>query len=106
MLFRDFFYRVVLSKERVKNASPSPFYSGSLIKDWERYQKRTANKCARCGCKLTENNKVGGHVLKVHGIPIDYYVVPLCEKCNHSSVTQPYYVFKSEIVRLIDIKRN
>lgn len=29
--FKDFFYKAVLNQEKVKNASPSPLYPGSLI---------------------------------------------------------------------------
>jgi len=90
--------------ELVKNASPSPSYNGNLLVDWETYMKRTASNCARCGDRLQNDKKVGGHVLKEpHSLKFDYYVVPLCSKCNHTSVDDAYWVKKSEMARLIDI---
>ena len=105
MSFQDFYHQVFWKEEKVKNAPNSPSYSGSLIKDWEIFKGRTAQKCARCGKALTEDDKVGGHVLKVPSNSIDYYVLPLCKDCNHPSVKQPYYVPTRDLVRLIDIKR-
>lgn len=105
--FKDFFYKAVLNQEKVKNASPSPLYPGSLIGDWEAYKGRKAKRCARCGETFSsEDDKVGGHVLKDGGVSIDYYVVPLCKACNHPTIKDPYYVYKSELVRLLDLKRN
>ena len=53
-----------------------------------------------------QGDKVGGHFLKVPGISIDYYVVPLCKVCNHPSIKEPYFVPVRDLARLIDIKRN
>lgn len=93
-------------KVKVKNApTPSPDYSGSLIHDWEEYKGKTATRCARCGKQIADEDKVGGHVLKVPGLPIDYYVVPLCKDCNNANVIEPYEVDKESLVRLLDIER-
>ena len=86
MTFKQIYYRVFLRKEQVRNVPNSPSYQGSLIQDWESYKGRIALKCARCGKDLMQDDKVGGHVLKVPGISIDYYVVPLCKVCNHPSI--------------------
>ncbi len=106
MTFKQIYYRVFLRKEQVRNVPNSPSYQGSLIQDWESYKGRIALKCARCGKDLMQDDKVGGHVLKVPGISIDYYVVPLCKVCNHPSIKEPYFVPVRDLARLIDIKRN
>jgi hypothetical protein len=106
MSFYDVFHKYFLHEVLVKNASPSPSYSGSLIADWEKYKGKTAKFCARCGQRLAPNDKVGGHVLKDPGLTFDYYVVPLCKDCNHSSITDPYYVSRFDLVRLLDLKHN
>jgi len=53
-----------------------------------------------------KDDKVGGHVLKVRGTSIDYYIVPLCQACNHPSIKEPYFVPVYDLARLINIKRN
>lgn len=106
MRFNHFFRKIVLREVYVKNASPSPSYSGSLINDWESYKNTQATHCARCRKKIIGGDKVGGHVLKVPGLALDYYVVPLCKGCNNPSVNEPYYVKNNTLVRLIDIKRH
>lgn len=102
--FKNPFHSFGPKKVRVINASPSPKYSGSLIHDWEDNKGITATRCARCGKQLSEDDKDGGHVLKVPGLPFDYYVVPLCKKCNNANVKEPYEVDKELLVRLLSIK--
>lgn len=89
----------------VKNVSPSPNYSGSLIRDWEAFKGKEAIKCACCGKTLTVDDKIGGHVIKTTGITIDYYVVPLCKACNNAKNTKPFSVNEEDLARLLDIRR-
>lgn len=96
-----------LNRVQVRNASPSPPYSGSAISDWETNKKREATHCARCGKAFSsDDDKVGGHVYKVGGSSIDTYIVPLCKVCNNSYVTEPFEVSKSDMVKLVYLKRS
>ena len=94
------------NRVKVRNVSPSPSYSGSAIDDWETYKKREATHCSKCGKAFSsDDDKVGGHVRKVGGLSIDTYIVPLCKDCNHPSVTEPFEVRKSDMVRVWVLKR-
>lgn len=95
------------NRVKVRNVSPSPSYSGSTIGDWEAYKNRKATKCARCGKEFSkDDDKVGWHVCIAGGSSIDTYIVPHCKECNHPSVTEPFEVSKSDMVRVLDIKRS
>lgn len=96
-----------VNRVQVRNVSHYPSYSGSAIGDWEDYTRRKATQCARCGMAFSnDDDKVGGHVWKVGGSSIDMYIVPLCKACNNSSVTEPFEVRKSDMVKLVYLKRS
>ncbi len=95
------------NRVKVRNVSPSPSYTGSAIEDWEEYTGRKATHCARCGMAFSnDDDKVGGHVWKVGGSSIDMYIVPLCKACNNSSVTESFEVRKSDMVKVLNLKRS
>ena len=38
--------------------------------------------CRRCHSHVVKDELVGGHVMKVNSADKDYYIVPICRKCN------------------------
>ena len=68
------------------------------LKKWEEYMHCTANECAVCGERLTNDQRNGAHVYKVHPDPQTgryvaseegkYYIVPLFKKHNNSENTE------------------
>lgn len=95
------------NRVKVRNVSPSPSYSGSAIGDWEDYTGRKATHCARCGKVFSsDDDKVGGHVWKDGGSSIDTYIIPLCKACNNSFVIEPFEVSKSDMVKVLNLKRS
>ena len=63
---------------------------GSWLNYWERKKKKTAEVCQKNGCKETDNLE-GGHVYLV-GDEETVYLVPICCKHNHYTLTDEYEV--------------
>lgn len=77
-----------LIKNLQEGSRPSPIGYSSWIDYWERKTSKRANKCHKIGC--TESATDGAHVQLENG-GNEWYIVPLCHKCN-MQLGQRFYV--------------
>lgn len=63
----------------------SPQNGNSWLEFWEMKTGLRANHCHYVGCGTTgRHNLVGAHVKKVGVNDDSWYIVPLCQGCNHT----------------------
>ncbi len=65
-----------------------PFPYGSWLQYWEgisgfSIDPNTEYECPGCGKKITRKNFDGCHVQKCGLVDRKWYVMPLCDSCNH-----------------------
>lgn len=61
-----------------------PQNESSWLEFWEMKTGLRANHCHYVGCGTTgRHNLVGAHVKKVGVNDDSWYIVPLCNRCNH-----------------------
>ena len=61
-----------------------PQNCGTWLEYWERETGKRAYFCHRQGCmEFGHDNLVGAHVKKVGVNDDSWYIVPLCNRCNH-----------------------
>jgi hypothetical protein len=69
---------------------------GSWKEFWE--QKKGV-KFSFCSCKSCLNKaEVGAHVIKTGSVSKDWYIVPLCKKCNNTNEKNEFQVKKDDLV--------
>ena len=72
--------------------SEKPKHFSSWLKFWEYYEGITLKDnlyyiCPGCGKQYTRNNFDGCHVQKAFSTDKKWYIVPLCDSCNHAEGT-------------------
>ena len=75
-------------RHKVKNLNGTsgmlPQKGSSWLEFWEMKTGLRANHCHYVGCGTTDrHNLVGAHVKKVGVNDDSWYIVPLCNRCNH-----------------------
>lgn len=83
----------------VKNVNGSdrflrPAGYASWLDYWERQVRQRATHCFAFDCNRTD--LVGAHVQLANSSDRHYYIVPLCEKCNHRPDT--FFVEESALI--------
>ncbi len=75
------------------NVAPSGYSS------WKEFwEVKKGRKFSYCACLTCSNQAVyGGHVKKVYGSN-EWYIVPLCEKCNNYANEDPFEVNDSDLL--------
>ncbi len=72
----------------------------NFLEYWKEKKKYSSNhlvSCARIGCSKTAS--CGGHVyIADTGKHPNYYIVPLCDSCNHTDFKNGFEVEKSELI--------
>ena len=67
------------------------------LKYWKDQTGQTPKKCANLECD--GKAECGGHVYKYHsGSNPHYYIVPLCNSCNHKDFPTGCYVYEDDLV--------
>ena len=71
-----------------KISQKPPFPYGSWLQYWEgktgnRIEPNTLYRCPGCGKSITRENFDGCHVQKLNVLDKKWYIVPLCDSCNH-----------------------
>ncbi len=89
---------MALVKNIQGSSDNTPYDGSSSWKEyWEERKGRKFSYCSHVGCfQLAE---VGGHVKKVHGTG-EWYIIPLCSKCNNYANTDPYEVNDADLLRV------
>lgn len=63
-------------------ASPTGY--NTWLDYWEAQTGRSAWSCSATDChEIGRSNLVGAHVRKVNSIDQNWYIVPLCRRCNN-----------------------
>lgn len=77
----------------------------SWLNYWEKKKNKTAEVCQKNGCKETEKLE-GGHV-NIVGEEETVYLVPICHKHNHYTLTDEYEVQEDMLLKVPkeDLKR-
>ena len=75
---------------------PHPAGYTSWLDYWEKQTGCQATHCFALDCRKWTNGLVGAHVQKVDSLDKHYYIVPLCEPCNHR--TDAFWVDESALV--------
>lgn len=80
----------------VKNRIGHGYTNNDFLQFWEENQGRVAKECARIGCVATA--QCGGHVYKPGTGPHPhYYIVPLCNSCNHTNYPDGFEVYEDDL---------
>jgi 5-methylcytosine-specific restriction endonuclease McrA len=78
---------------------------GGALNTWKKikgYDEFAVIKCARC---KTRDAEQGGHVVKANPkASKEWYIVPLCVKCNEKKDEEPFEVKKDDLVPVVDMK--
>lgn len=64
---------------------------------WESKMNRRLSSCSNLSCDRRADH--GGHVKKVHGLG-EWYIVPLCDKCNNPYNTDSFSVKDTDLLRV------
>lgn len=64
---------------------------------WEMIMRRSFSKCSNIACYNLASD--GGHVTIVNGSN-NWYLVPLCSKCNNPSHDHVFYVLHKDLLKL------
>jgi len=70
--------------------SEVPAGYSSWLEYWE---KKTGNKANQCGCCMAKAS-VGAHVKKCDSVDNNWYIVPLCQRCNNRPPSQEITAYK------------
>jgi hypothetical protein len=69
---------------------------GSWKNWWKAESGRKWGNCSCCGCE-SDDNVIGAHVQKVSG-GNEWYIVPLCKKCNQKSSEEVFGINADDLV--------
>jgi 5-methylcytosine-specific restriction endonuclease McrA len=77
---------------------------GGALNNWKKikgYDESDVIKCSRCKIKDAVH---GGHVVKADpNESKEWYIVPLCVRCNEKKDEKPFEVNKDDLVRVVDM---
>lgn len=68
---------------------PAPLGYTSWLAYWNSHASHTAYRCGAADCHQL-GNLVGAHVQKAFGTDHNWYIVPLCSRCNQR--TESFFV--------------
>lgn len=94
-------------KVKVKNLHHGTDESSKYIRQWEAATGRKATRCCNLLCENEEDNPklVGAHVIKCgNDVDKNWYIVPLCHKCNSDDNDEEMEVYESNLVLYQEIK--
>lgn len=71
-------------------SKPNSTYGNSWLNYWERQidfflAKDKYYKCPICGNPYLRENFDGAHVQKVSSLDKHWYIIPICDSCNHKN---------------------
>ena len=94
----------IKGSSKVSEKSPKGY--SSWLDYWEQNVNFTLKpgdkyKCPACGKSFTRDNFDGCHVQKVDSTDQKWYIIPLCDSCNHR-IDTPDIGF----IRLVDVPNN
>lgn len=95
-------------KVLVKNIDHEPDENSTLLADWETVKGHEAYRCSNLNCPNEKDDPalVGAHVCKVGNDTDDnWYITPMCHKCNSSHNKEAMTVYEHNLVRLSDIRK-
>ena len=72
----------------------------SWLSWWENKKSKMANNCANVNCDGTA--EVGGHVKCINTNNNQWFITPLCKKCNNSSNDTEFFVSSNDLEPIIN----
>lgn len=91
----------------VKNLHHGTDEYSKYLRQWESLEEREAKRCSNYFCKNEVENPalVGAHVIKAgRNADKNWYIVPLCHKCNSDDYKDPICVRKEDLALYKEVK--